>query len=95
MTMNIAIPPPQKAIQLYLWSKCGYCTKQKSIFEKMNPVMLQWMNHNVSLINVENPSSYPMVKGYPFWVVNGKPNPGFKTLDQIMSLKRVVESQYN
>jgi hypothetical protein len=92
--MSIAIPSPQKPIQLYLWSKCGYCVKQKSVFGTMSPFMLEWMRLNVALINVETPSSYPMVKGYPFWVVNGSPNPGFKSLEQIMSLKNIVESQY-
>ena len=50
--MPIAIPSAQKPVQLYLWSKCGFCTKQKAVFDSMNHEMRNWMMSNVKIITV-------------------------------------------
>ena len=89
--MSIAMPSAQKPVQLYLWTKCGYCTKQKAIFDSMNSEMRNWMMTRVKIITVQDPKMYPSVKGYPFWVVNGRANPGFKSMSEIMSIKNTVD----
>lgn len=63
--MSIPIPFGQKPIQLYLWSKCGYCTKQNRVISSMNAEMVDWFHRNVNVTTVEDPKSYPMIRGYP------------------------------
>lgn len=92
--MAIPIPPAKKPIQLYLWSKCGFCTKQKAVFDAMKPEMRNWIIKNVDFVTVENPSMFPSVKGYPYWMVYGKPNPGFKNLSEIMNIRKTVDNYY-
>ena len=55
----------------------------------MDTEMTSWFNRNVNVTNVEDPKRYPMVKGYPFWVISGKQSPGFKTMAEIVSMRRV------
>lgn len=86
--MSIPIPPAQKPIQLYLWSKCGYCTKQMGVLSSMDDEMKSWFYRNVEVTNVSDPKMYPSVKGYPFWVLDGSPNPGFKNMSEILSMRR-------
>lgn len=88
--MPIPIPSAQKPIQLYIWPKCGFCTKQKQVISSMDTNMTNWFNRNVRVTTVEDPKRYPMVKGYPFWVVSGKQSPGFKTIDEIVSMSQIV-----
>lgn len=87
--MSISIPAPQKPIQLYLWSKCGFCTKQTLVLSTMNAEMQDWFNRNVTVTTVDDPKNFPMVKGYPFWVLSGKPSPGFKTIEEIVSMRHI------
>jgi len=86
--MPIRIPPARKPIQLYVWSKCGFCVKQKKVLDQMDDEMRRWFLKSVNVIVVEDPKAYPLVKGYPFWVVRGMPDPGFKNLQQIMMIRR-------
>lgn len=88
--MSIPIPAAQKPIQLYLWSKCGFCTKQIRVLSSMNSEMQNWFNRNVTVTTVDDPKRYPMVKGYPFWVLSGRPSPGFKTVEEIVSMRRIA-----
>jgi len=85
--MSIRIPPARKPIQLYVWTKCGFCVKQKNVLDRMDEGMKRWFIKNVDVIVVEDPKMYPLVKGYPFWVVRGVPDPGFKNLKQIMDIR--------
>ena len=88
--MVIRIPPPRKPVQLYVWEKCGFCVKQKKVLDGMNAEMRAWFSRNVDVTVVNDPSRYPNVRGYPFWVIGGTPNPGFKTLEQIMTIRRGI-----
>ena len=88
--MSIPIPSAQKPIQLYLWSKCGYCTKQQQVLSSMDAEMSNWFQRNVEVTMVENPKRYPMVKGYPFWVLSGRQAPGFKTMGEIVDMRRIA-----
>jgi glutaredoxin len=88
--MSIPIPRPQKPIQLFMWSKCAYCTKQKRVLSSMDAEMTNWFQRNVDVTEVHEPKMYPMVKGYPFWVINGKAAPGFKTMSEIVSMRRIA-----
>lgn len=88
--MPIPIPSPQKPIQLYLWAKCGFCTKQKTTLASMEHGAQMWLRSNVNVVTVAEPRDFPMIKGYPFWVVNGKPDPGYKNEDQVLAVMRGV-----
>lgn len=88
--MSIPIPLAQKPIQLYLWSKCSYCTKQKRVLSSMDAEMADWFNRNVNITSVEDPKSYPMIRGYPHWVLSGKPSSGFKSIDEIVAMRRIA-----
>lgn len=88
--MSIPIPAAQKPIQLYLWSKCGFCTKQVNLISSMDPEMTDWFNRNVSVVTVNDPKMYPMLKGYPYWVLGGKPSPGYKNMNEIVSMRRIA-----
>ena len=88
--MGMIIPPARKPVQLFVWSKCGFCVKQKKVLDSMNQEMKMWFAKNVDITVVENPKEHPTVRGYPYWVINGMPDPGFKTLQQIMALRRDV-----
>lgn len=88
--MSIPIPFGQKPIQLYLWSKCGYCTKQNRVISSMNAEMANWFHRNVNVTTVEDPKSYPMIRGYPHWVLSGKPSSGFKNVDEIVAMRRIT-----
>ena len=85
--MTIMIPPPRKPIQLYVWSKCGFCVKQKKVLDSMNADMKNWFSRNVQVFVVEDPKMYPMVKSYPTWVIDGMPDPGFKNLQQVVAVR--------
>lgn len=87
--MSIPIPPGLKPIQLYLWSKCGYCTKQMKLLSTMDDEMSGWFRRNVGVTTIEDPKSHPMIRGYPYWVLRGKPSPGFKNMDEIVSMRRI------
>lgn len=88
--MSFPIPSAQKPIQLYVWSKCGYCTKQIRVISSMDAEMTNWFNRNVAVTTVEDPKRYPMIRGYPFWVLRGKQAPGFKTMEEIVSMRRIA-----
>lgn len=88
--MSIPIPSAQKPIQLYMWPKCGFCTKQKGLISSFDAEMSNWFYRNVSVITVDDPKMYPMVKGYPFWVVRGKADSGLKSIGDIVSMRRIV-----
>lgn len=88
--MSIPIPSAQKPIQLYLWSKCDYCKKQVKVLSSMNVEMTNWFQRNVAVTTVDDPKMYPMVRGYPFWVLHGKQAPGFKTMKEIVSMRRIA-----
>lgn len=88
--MSIPIPSAQKPIQLYLWSSCSYCTKQKSVLSSMDAEMQNWFYRNVTTTTVTDPKMFPMIKSYPLWVVRGKAEPGFKNLGQIVSMRRIA-----
>lgn len=87
--MSIPIPSAQKPIQLYLWPQCGHCTKQKRVISSMDGEMTNWFNRNVKVTIVDDPKKYPMVKGYPFWVLSGKQSPGFKSMGEIVAMRRI------
>lgn len=88
--MVMRIPSPRKPVQLYVWDKCGFCVKQKKVLDSMNAEMSNWFHQNVTVTVVVNPKDHPTVKGYPYWVINGIPDPGFKTLQQVMAIRRDV-----
>ncbi len=88
--MTIAIPPPRKPVQLFVWSKCGYCVKQRAVLDAMDPATRDWFFRRVDVTVVQDPKEYPAVKGYPFWVVRGAAEPGFKDMQQIMAIRRRV-----
>lgn len=88
--MSIPIPQAQKPIQLFLWEKCSYCTKQKRVLSSMDAEMMNWFNRNVQVTIVQDPKMYPMVKGYPYWLMSGRPDPGFKSMDEIVSMRRLA-----
>lgn len=85
---SIPIPSPQKPIQLYLWPQCGFCAKQVKVLSSLDAEMTNWFNRNVSVKNVENPAEYPMLKGYPHWVVSGSSSPGLKSVGDIVAMRR-------
>jgi hypothetical protein len=86
--MAIPIPPARKPVQLYVWSQCGYCVKQKNVLDSMSNDMRAWFSQSVDVTVVADPTEHPMVKGYPFWVVRGIAEPGFKNLQQVMDVRR-------
>lgn len=88
--MTLRIPPARKPVQLYVWSKCGFCVKQKTVIDQMNAEMSAWFSRNVQVIVVQDPKMYPMVKGYPYWVIGGIPDPGFKNLQQVMAIRNDI-----
>jgi len=88
--MSIPIPAAQKPIQLYLWSKCGFCTKQMQLLYSMDAEMQEWFNRSVTVTTVDDPKKFPTVKGYPFWVLSGRPSPGFKTMAEIVSMRHIT-----
>jgi len=88
--MSFPIPQPQKPIQLYLWPQCGFCVKQSAIVSSMDAEMTNWFNRNVQVTHVHDPKMHPMIKSYPYWVISGKPDPGFKTMDQIVSMRHAA-----
>lgn len=88
--MSFPIPPVQKPIQLYLWSACSYCTKQKNVLSSMDPEMRNWFSRNVSATTMTDPKMFPTIRSYPFWIVRGKAEPGFKTLREIVSMQLVA-----
>ena len=88
--MSIPIPYPQKPIQLYLWQQCSYCTKQKRVLSSMDAEMMNWFNRNVNVTTVQDPKQLPMIKGFPHWILNGKPSAGFKTMAEIVDMRRIA-----
>ena len=90
MKMSIPIPRGQKPIQLFLWSDCSFCTKQKNILSSMDAEMWSWFNRNVNVTTVLDPKMYPMIRGYPYWSLSGKPSPGVKSIDEIVSMRRIA-----
>ncbi|CAM9208935.1 unnamed protein product [Pylaiella littoralis] len=88
--MSIPIPPAQKPIQLYLWSACKHCTEQVKVLSSMDAEMQNWLSRNVSATTVTDPKMFPMIKSYPFWVVAGRAEPGFKSLRQVVSMRHVA-----
>lgn len=90
MSAHIPIPSAQKPIQLFLWTKCGYCTKQAGVLASLDAEMSNWFSRNVSVTTVTDPTLYPRIKSYPYWSVRGKVDPGFKDTSQIVSMRRLV-----
>lgn len=86
--MIIRIPPPRKPVQLYVWDKCGFCVKQKQVLDNMDPDMRHWFSNNVDVTVVQDPSMHPTVRGYPYWIIRGIPDPGFKDLGKVMAIRR-------
>ncbi|CAM9090883.1 unnamed protein product [Ectocarpus sp. 12 AP-2014] len=90
MSTFIPIPSAQKPIQLYMWTKCGFCTKQQRVISSLDAEMTNWFSRNVQVVTVQDPKMYPRVRGYPFWIVRGREDSGFKDVSQIVALRRIV-----
>ena len=80
------IPPPQKEISLFSWTKCGFCNKQEEIINNLD--FKQFFDEKVKVEIVEDPSiiSDKRITSFPSWVVNDEIQIGVKNEEQIKEM---------
>jgi len=79
------IEKPEKSIKLYLWSRCGYCVRQKDIIEEINS---EKFDRIVKIFDVDDPNTLDdyRIRSFPTWVVNDTLLSGVKSKDEILNM---------
>lgn len=79
------IEKPEKSIKLYLWSRCGYCVRQKDIIEELNS---DEFNRVVQIFDVDDPNTLDdyRIRSFPTWVINDTLESGVKSKDEILNI---------
>ncbi len=83
------IPPPQKEITLFSWTKCGFCKKQEEIINNISFKPLFDEKVNMEIVEDPNSISDKRVTSFPSWVVKGEIEVGVKNEEQIKKMLEI------
>ena len=80
------IPPPQKEISLFSWTKCGFCNKQEEIINNLEFKPLFDEKVKIEIVEYPNTISDKRITSFPSWVVDGEIQIGVKNEEQIKEM---------